>query len=68
VKFYEETLGLRLLFRVPGMAFLDCNGIRIMLGIPENPTLDHPGSTVYFSVEDIQASYEILVSRQRAKK
>ena len=33
--FYQEILGMPLLFRVPGMSFFYCDGIRLMLGIPE---------------------------------
>ena len=31
VAFYRDTLGLRPLFEVPGMAFFNCGGIRLML-------------------------------------
>jgi predicted enzyme related to lactoylglutathione lyase len=60
--FYQETLGLTLLYREPNMALFDCNGIRILLGTPESPKFDHPSSVFYFYVEDIQAAYENLVS------
>ena len=42
VSFYRDTLGLRLFFDVPKMTFLDCCGVRMMLGIPETPEFDHP--------------------------
>lgn len=32
VNFYRDTLGLKLLFEVPGMAFFDVGGTRLMLG------------------------------------
>jgi catechol 2,3-dioxygenase-like lactoylglutathione lyase family enzyme len=48
VAFYQEKLGLPLLFRVPNMAFLDCDGIRILLSVPEIKQFDHPSSIVYF--------------------
>src|SRR5437870_2261906 len=35
VPFYRDTLGMRHLFQVPNMAFFDCGGIRLMLGLPE---------------------------------
>ncbi|SEC26711.1 VOC family protein [Paenibacillus sp. GP183] len=63
VAFYQENLGLPLLFRVPNMAFLDCDGIRILLSVPETEKLDHPSSIVYFQVEDIDASYQALLAR-----
>src|ERR1700721_2471361 len=57
-KFYEEKLGLKLLFKAPpGLAFFDCGGVRLMLGRAEKPELDHPGSVLYFDVPDIQAAY-----------
>jgi predicted enzyme related to lactoylglutathione lyase len=62
--FYKETLGIKHLFTVPGrMAFFDCGGIRLMLSIPERPDLDHPGSILYFKVQDIERTYEALASR-----
>jgi methylmalonyl-CoA/ethylmalonyl-CoA epimerase len=57
-KFYEEKLGLKLLFKAPpGLTFFDCGGVRLMLGRAEKPELDHPGSVLYFDVPDIQAAY-----------
>ena len=62
--FYQETLGLKYLFTVPGrMSFFDCNGIRLMLAIPERPDLDHPSSILYFQVQDIEQAHEVLASR-----
>ena len=62
--FYKEKLGMKHLFSVPPkMAFFDCDGVRLMLGIPERPDLDHPSSILYFKVDDIDAAYEALVER-----
>ena len=59
--FYEKTLGLKLLFKAPpGLAFLDCGGVRLMLSPPEKPEFDHPSSILYFSVPDIQAAFRDL--------
>jgi predicted enzyme related to lactoylglutathione lyase len=56
--FYENILGLKLLFKAgPGLAFFDCNGVRLMLTRPEKPEFDHPGSILYFAVPDIQAAH-----------
>src|SRR4029077_7235846 len=64
VAFYEETLGMKHLFNVPRrMAFFDCNGIRLMLAIPERPDLDRPSSILYFKVQDIEHAHEVLLSR-----
>lgn len=56
--FYENVLGLKLLFKAaPGLAFFDCNGVRLMLARPEKQEFDHPGSILYFAVPDIHAAY-----------
>jgi methylmalonyl-CoA/ethylmalonyl-CoA epimerase len=63
VRFYRDTLGLPFLFAVPPrLAFFDCGGVRLMLSTPE-PGFDHPGSVLYFSVEDIRQMHEALTSR-----
>ncbi len=63
VAFYRDRLGIRHLFSAPGMAFFDCDGVRLMLAVPTDEALDHPSSIIYFRVEDIQAAYEILRGR-----
>jgi methylmalonyl-CoA/ethylmalonyl-CoA epimerase len=56
--FYQEKLGLTLLFKVPpGLAFFDCGGVRLMLDRAEKPEFDHPSSVLYFAVPDIQGAY-----------
>jgi predicted enzyme related to lactoylglutathione lyase len=63
-EFYRDKLGMKFLFGVPPkMAFFDADGIRLMLGIPERPDLDHPSSILYFKVEDIDTAYEGLRKR-----
>ena len=51
------------LFTVPNMAFFDCGGIRLMLGLADKPEFDHPSSILYFNVEDIQRAFQILSQR-----
>ncbi len=64
VGFYRDALGLRLLFQAPPqLAFFDCGGVRLMLSPPERPEFDHPGSILYFKVDDIQAAAAALGSR-----
>jgi methylmalonyl-CoA/ethylmalonyl-CoA epimerase len=56
--FYQEKLGLKLLFRAPpGLAFFDCGGVRLMLSKAEKPEFDHPSSVLYFAVPDIRAAF-----------
>lgn len=64
VAFYRDTLGLSLLFQAPPkMAFFDCGGVRLMLSLPEIPEYDHPGSILYYKVDDIQAAHAALKDR-----
>jgi len=56
--FYQDVLGLKLLFKAPpGLAFFDCGGVRLMIDSPEKPEFDHPSSVLYFAVPDIQAAH-----------
>ncbi len=63
VRFYRDTLGMRFLFAVPNLAFFDCGGVRLMLGMPEQPELHLPGSIIYYKVDDIQAAFDTLTAR-----
>ena len=61
--FYQDALGLKLLFKVPpGLAFFDCGGVRLMLETPEKPEFDHPGSILYFAVPDIAAAHRQMLA------
>ena len=46
----------------PRLAFFDCGGVRLMLSTPE-PDFDHPGSVLYFAVDDIWHMHETLTAR-----
>jgi predicted enzyme related to lactoylglutathione lyase len=63
--FYRDTLGMKHLFTVPGkMSFLDCDGVRLMLSLPEGgPEFDHPSSVLYFKVDDIVTAFQHLAQR-----
>ena len=64
VKFYRDKLRMKLLFTAPpNLAFFDCDGIRLMLSPPAKPEFDHPGSIIYFKVEDIHEASRILTDR-----
>ncbi len=56
----QETLGLSLLFRMDSMAFFECNGLRLLLSLPEKEAYAHSSSVVYFQVESIKEIYEKL--------
>jgi methylmalonyl-CoA/ethylmalonyl-CoA epimerase len=63
VAFYRDVLGVRHLFDAgPDLSFFDCGGVRLMLSRPEKD-FDHPGSVLYFRVDDIQAAHRILSGR-----
>lgn len=61
--FYRDALGMKFLFAFPGLAFFDCDGVRIMVSRPEKPEFDHPASILYFRVDDIQGAYQTLRER-----
>ena len=62
--FYRNTLGMDFIFQVPGlMSFFDCNGIRLMLGVPTSPEYAHPSSVIYYRVADIHESHAALQAK-----
>ncbi len=61
--YYRDVLGVPFLFEVPKMAFFQLGGVRLMLATPEGPAYDHPGSILYFDVEDIREAHRELESR-----
>jgi predicted enzyme related to lactoylglutathione lyase len=60
--FYRDVLGVRFLFQFPGMAFFDCGGVRLYLGLPEGGSFA-ASSVLYFSVESIREAAGVLESR-----
>lgn len=62
--FYSTVLALPLLFEVPGqnMAFYDCGGIRLYIGVPSSPEY-RANSFLYYRVADIESSYQTLMKR-----
>ena len=63
VVFYRDALGLDFLFDAGPLAFLMCGDVRLMLTKPETDEFDHPSSTLYFRVDDIEAARAELVER-----
>ena len=63
IAFYRDALGMKFLFDVPRMGFFDCAGVRLLLALPEDAAEDHPSSTLYFKVDDIQAATAALRDR-----
>lgn len=62
--FYRDMLGMRFLFQAPpGLAFFDCDGVRLMLDVPAKSSPETHSSLLYFSVDDIDAACDVLVAR-----
>lgn len=64
VGFYRDVLGLPFLFQAPpALAFFDCAGVRVLLDRSQDKEFDHPGSILYFAVDDIREMHALLVGR-----
>ena len=61
IAFYQNTLGLKLLFQMPTMGFFDCGGVRLMISTGEGGATH--SSIIYFKVPNIQETWAELVSR-----
>jgi catechol 2,3-dioxygenase-like lactoylglutathione lyase family enzyme len=62
VAFYRDTLGMKVLFQLPGMGFFDCDGVRLMLSVSEKAKEQY-SSILYFKVPDIQQAHTALAGR-----
>jgi len=60
--FYADALGLKPLFAVPGISFLDAGGVRVMLSAHGKPSGDR-GTLVYFKVDDLDDAHRTLLAR-----
>ncbi|MEO6444567.1 MAG: VOC family protein [Gemmatimonadaceae bacterium] len=64
VAFYRDVLGMPLQFEAPPkLAFFQCGGVRLMLSEPESPAFDHPGSILYYRVDDLPSAHQTLTER-----
>jgi methylmalonyl-CoA/ethylmalonyl-CoA epimerase len=62
--FYEQTLGLRKLYRFGDLSFFDCAGVRLMLSPPENKQAVTPGQgAIYFRVADLAIAVKDLKAK-----
>jgi methylmalonyl-CoA/ethylmalonyl-CoA epimerase len=60
-RFYRDVLGLNLLFEAPpGLAFFDCDGVRLMLTTKQGAEEDHKTSVIYYRAPDIDAAVKAL--------
>jgi catechol 2,3-dioxygenase-like lactoylglutathione lyase family enzyme len=62
VEFYRDRLGIQLLFAFPGMAFFDCDGVRLYLSWSDDPSFQG-SSTLYFTVASIMDAVAALEAR-----
>ncbi len=63
IAFYRDICGMKFLFKAPNVAFFDCSGIRLMLGLSEKPEQQPSGTVIYYRVEDIEAGFKALQAR-----
>jgi predicted enzyme related to lactoylglutathione lyase len=63
VAFYRDTLQLPFIWSNGQLAFFQLGTVRLLLEKPESPAFDHPGSILYFDVEDIDSAVTDLQSR-----
>ena len=62
--FYRDTLGIPFLFAAPPqMAFFNCGGIRLLVGVVPPGQNAQRGSSIYFQVSDIHAVFSSLKAR-----
>lgn len=61
--FYRDVVGLEFLFTAPpGLAFLRCGEVRLMLSRAESPEQEHPASILYYDVEDVAGAHDRFVA------
>jgi methylmalonyl-CoA/ethylmalonyl-CoA epimerase len=61
--FYQETLGLRKLYRFGDLTFFDCAGVRLLLEKARDPESVNHGSAMYFTCADIALAVRELQQR-----
>ncbi len=60
--FYQQTLGMKFLFDAGTMAFFQCGGIRLMIGLAEE-TVAIGGTILYFRVAEIERVHDVLKNK-----
>jgi methylmalonyl-CoA/ethylmalonyl-CoA epimerase len=64
IAFYKDVLGMKFLFQAPpGLGFFDCNGVRLLLSVPEKNQSETHSSVIYYKVSDLQVAFDILENR-----
>ena len=61
VAFYRDVLGIPFLFAAPPqMAFFNCGGVRLLVGVMPPGQKAQRGSAVYFQVTDLRSVFSEL--------
>lgn len=61
IAFYRDVLGFPFLFAAPPqMAFFNCGGVRLLVGVLPPGQKPQRGSAIYFQVSDIHAVFSSL--------
>lgn len=64
VAFYRDVLGVPFLFAAsPQMAFFNCGGVRLLVGVLPQGQVAQRGSAIYFQISDIAAVYASLKNK-----
>ncbi len=63
VAFYRDTLGLKLMFEVSGMAFFDVGGTRLMIGEAKLDGALQNNTYIYFDAGEWQETEAALTER-----
>ena len=63
VAFYRDTLGLKLMFEVSGMAFFDAGGTRLMIGAAHFTGDLQNNTYIYFDAGDWYETEAALIAR-----
>jgi len=63
IDFYQNKLGLKLLFQAGQLTFFECGDVRLLLAPPEKESQEFYGSIIYYQVDDIHQAYESLFQK-----
>lgn len=63
ISFYQHVLALPLLYHDERLAIFECNGVRLLVSLPEKENFAHPSSVIYFQVENINDTYKKMTEK-----
>ncbi|HZD58112.1 MAG TPA: VOC family protein [Anaerolineales bacterium] len=62
-RFYQDTLGLRKLYRFGDLVFFDCAGVRLFISKPETGSFSPASSVLYFRTPDIRVAVHEMTAK-----